>query len=253
MFLPNPIYTSRIVPLQRMIPAARLLTGAILFAACFVAPLTVTGQVFLFSVVVCYALLSGLPLSSARNLIMLGVIMYLPLVILMLVYQGVITSALTTPESPVFDSNTIGIFTRGMSTMFIAVTTLSTMRLMDLHDGLRHLRLPRTLVTLTTQILHQTSIMLEETGRVSRSIQLRGASSNMMTILLIVRSLPLVWLPRMVTKSERVGRTMEARLFGISEPALQGQKISPVDIAGVISSMGMLAISIALRISEFPE
>ena len=237
-------------PLQRTTTAARISAGTLLIASSLLTPQTITGMMLLVLVVVIYTVLSGMPLQRARSLFAFGLMLYLPFAVLLFGFHYVIKDGLPTLNVWVDGNEAMGILTRGMCTMFIAVTTVSTMRLVDLKDGLHQLRLPQPLVALVTQILQQSSILLTETKRVFQAMRLRGASSGIRTSLLLVRSLPLVWLPRMITKSERVGRAMEARLFDAAEPEFQEKRISKFDMAYLLSCLAVLATSIALRAAE---
>jgi len=103
---------------------------------------------------------------------------------------------------------------KGMSFALIVVGTLSTVSFSELSDSLARIPLPRIVLLLILQILHQTQLLRDETARISDAFAVRGATSGIRASGLVLRYFPQAWLPRVVAKSDRVGNAMELRGYG---------------------------------------
>jgi len=134
------------------------------------------------------------------------------------------------------------------ATCGIALFVISPMGTTEIHRALAHLPLPRTLKTLSLHILHQTGLVIAETRRVHQAIALRTASSGLRSSWLLLRSLPQVWLSRVVLRSERVAYALELRGTS-SEPAVPRRSaLGLPDWLALSFSAGLLILgSVLLR------
>jgi len=169
-------------------PTAGLLTGCTLITLCLVVPGAgmTTKAVLGISVAVSWLFARpGIP-ATLRLLIAMAFI-YGP----MLIFIPVIAVL------------------RGAATSIVAILTIGSMGRPALHNAVQHLPLPTTLKLLLFQILHQSSVLFVETGRIRTALTMRGAAG-----LRVLSALPRVWLPRVIFKANRVAHAMEMRGYG---------------------------------------
>ncbi len=103
------------------------------------------------------------------------------------------------------------VFFKGITAMQASICTASALSASALRQGLSDLPVPRIFSAVLIQIVHQTTNLISETRRVSSAISLRGGTRGYRTGILVLTSLPRVWLPRVVDRAERVGAAMELR------------------------------------------
>ncbi len=108
---------------------------------------------------------------------------------------------------------------KGLTAAVIALSTVSSLGVRNLHDGILHLPLPGLVRLLLLQIVHQAEILGRESRRIHQALAVRGGIRGIRAQWLFVRSFPLVWLPRVLFKAHRVAMAMDVREYGDQVPA----------------------------------
>ena len=206
-------------------PSTRLLCGLLAFAAVVVAPgSTVPGRFLVTALPLLELLFARISLRRAAQLLGAALLFYLPFLLLTLL-------AMPSGPSTVWSSEALAVAWKGSACVFLAGATLWTLSLPDLHAALRGVSVPEWIALLTVHILHQTESLLEETRRITQAIEVRAGGSR----ILVLRSLPLVWLPRILFKADRVAMAMEVRGYNhlvlFENPTWRGRDFASIAIA----------------------
>jgi cobalt/nickel transport system permease protein len=237
-------------PLLRVSPRARLLAGTLLFFGClWSAPDVPAGFVAVVAVVLIWLRATGIPKRYLGPLLVYGLLVFLP-VFLLVPWIGAETSGTIWERAVSFEAlrPPWRIFVRGLSGMLVATATVSAMTVSELYASLIRLPLPRLATSILVQIVHQTGLLFHETARVARAIAVRGGTSGWKAGLLVARSIPAVWLPRVLFKAERVGAAMELRGYGGPLPAFDLARVRASDVLVVAGAGAILVGMIALRV-----
>ncbi len=227
-------------------PPARIACAAGIFAACLVSPArSADGVAFILCAAALWVLAVRPPLRLVTGSLLLGLIVFLPYFLLvpairMMGPAGDWKSAMGPPAE---------ILVRGMALMQVATATVSSLTAVDLRRGLLGLPIPRVVSAVLIQIVHQTAVLLYETRRIASAVSVRGGSSGMTLALRLIGSMPRVWLPRILSRVERIGAAMEMR--GYADFDLR--EMDSVDRRGAdLPALGLvllvLAAAVALRI-----
>jgi len=236
-------------PAARLAPQARILAGAVLFAACLMSPaLSVPGTALITATTAAWITASGMPGRILRSSALLGLAMFLPyllLVPLMVKGDSVMgagtgwAGALAVPWA---------ILLHGLAGLLIAAATVSTLTASDLRGGLLALPLPIIFTAILIQIVHQTFVLLSETKRIAGAVAVRGGSGKGRAVVWMLTSLPRVWLPRVLDRADRVAAAMELRGFAEADLRVFGQRtIGVTDAAAIILAGVALAAAVILR------
>jgi energy-coupling factor transporter transmembrane protein EcfT len=103
------------------------------------------------------------------------------------------------------------------------------------------------------QVVQQTATLLGETRRVATAVTVRGGRLGTAAGLRLLGSLPTVWMPRIVSRAERVAIAMELR--GASEvelEALGAVSARRADALAVAAAALAVAGAVALRLWSGP-
>jgi len=226
-------------PAVQLAPQCRIMTGAILFAACLTAPSdSLFGIALITAVTAAWAAACRMPGRLALSFTFLGLAMFLPYVLI----------ALILPVGPGTFSTPLNILVHGMAGLYVTTSTIATLTAGDLRDGLLALPIPRVISAICIQIVHQTSGLLSETKRIASALAVRGASGTGRAVLRILASLPRVWLPRIIDRADRLAAAMEFR--GYAEADLGVFRTRPgaaADAAVIALAAGIWALAAALR------
>ncbi len=236
-------------PAVRTAPRSRILAGALLFAACLAAPAgRVPGLALVAAVAAGWTAACGLPRRALKSFAALGLAMFLPYFLLVpLIVPAVaagkgparLAAALAVPWDVVF---------HGMSGLFVAAATASSLSVSELRRGLLALPLPRVLTAVLIQIVHQTSTLAAETGRIAAAIAVRGGTRGASTAWRVAAGLPRVWLPRVIGRAERVACAMELRRYADADLRLFGSdRLGPLDAGIMVLALGVLVLAAGLR------
>ena len=237
-------------PLHRLTPQARLLGGVTVFVSCLVvSPEMPAGLLYTLLSLMIWLPLSGIPVPALLRLGAIGLVLFAPFFVL----TPWIDAAGTSSQC-IFASKPIcvpwRIFIKGTSSMLVATATMSTLSFSDFYEAVLSLPLPRLVKHLLVQIIHQTRLLYQETSRIAQAISVRGASRGWRTGFFALKSLPSVWLPRIINRAERVGAAMELRGYGGLLPSFENKPLSSREFVVLavcfLWLMGGLAIQYSL-------
>jgi cobalt/nickel transport system permease protein len=232
-------------PIARLAPHIRLVAGAIMLAACMVAPTeSLRGSVLAAAAALGWLCACWPPLKLVRIVLGLAVAALAPYFLLVAVISHASSPALG--QRPF--AMALGLFVRGIAGIVVSVATVSTLCATDLRVALARLPVPAVVSAILLQIIHQSATLLQETRRVSAALAVRGASTRGRAAWRLLVSLPQVWLPRVVQRADRVAAAMELR--GFCEPRLSfddRRKVGWPDLVAVAAVVGVLAFAFALR------
>jgi energy-coupling factor transporter transmembrane protein EcfT len=218
-------------------PQIRLLAGALLFAACLVAPSdSASGAGFLVVTVVGWLLACAVPLRILRAALLFGLALFLPVFLLApLLPQGSGPAVLWS------------VVAKGLSGLLVSLGTVAAIPAADLDEGLARLPLPGAFALLVSQILRQTGTLADETRRISQAVALRAGAAGSRQAWRVLASFPRVWLSRVVARADRVADAMELRGFGPCVPRFRDFPLGRGDLLAVFVAIAWLGIAVALR------
>jgi len=235
-------------PLRARSPQARLCIGGLLLLAILVTPLSLPwGVLVVLATAVVGILIAGIPLRLLGRTALVFAVLYVPLLVFLLLSRLLTADGLQL--SFVGPSGRIGeIALRSFAMLIVSTAIVSTLTIADAVRGSSVLPIPRLAVTLLFHILHQASLMLRETVSISQAVALRGGSRGFRTGLVMARSLPSVWLPRVEARIERAARAADLR--GADQLAVSPQP-SPWrsgDAPFILLACGVPVLAAALRL-----
>lgn len=234
-------------PLTGLAPQTRITCSAAVLAACLIMPVTTAGgSAGLAVTVLGWLWVCGPPAATIRAVAILGVVMIGP-VLLLTPWLG------TTPaEADVrLPAATItwAIFVRGLACMLVTVAGASALSATALRQGLAALPVPRVLILIVLQVVQQTSTLIHETGRVAAALAVRGGDLGARAAARMLTTLPTTWLPRVMTRADRVADAMELRGLGDVELEAMGTvRATGADAAAVLAAAALVAGVIMLRL-----
>ncbi len=212
--------------LARLSPQARLLCSMLVLVTALISlPNPLAGIFFTLCVSAVFLLLCGVPLRHLMRASIAVVSMSAPVLCYALIAGSdglVFPPGTSSPVDAAVHQHIVVVALKGMSCALIVVGALSTVSFSELYDFLARIPLPRIVLLLMLQILHQTKLLLDETARISDAFAVRGATSGISAPVLVLRYFPQTWLPRIVAKSERVANAMELRGYGTTLPQFGG-------------------------------
>lgn len=241
--------------ISRCAPEVRLGAGVLVAAACLVVPPdTPLGAISLALSVLGWMLLCGAPARVLRPALVAGLIMLVPFFALTpWVHAGGVEPWWSSPDA-LCRALAVpwSILAKGLSTMLVSVATVTTLRVSDWHEGLSRLPLPRVLVALLAQIVHQAALLVGETRRMAAAMAVRGATGRVRGAIRLLAALPRVWLPRILERAERTAASMEVRGLGLELPRFRLIQRSWRDAVAVLTASVWLCGAIALRLEVGP-
>ena len=236
-------------PVGRLAPQTRIFAGAMLFAAGLAAPaLSVPGIALITAATAAWIAACGTPGRTVRALFALGLAMFLPyfLIVPLLLKGRTLPAAAAWSEALAVPWD---ILFHGLAGLLVATATLSTLSASEMRSGLLELPVPRIFTGILVQIVQQTFTLMSETKRVAAAMAVRGASGGGRAILRALVSFPRVWLPRIVSRAERLAAAMELRGYAAADLRLFGRREAGAADAGVaVLTAGVLALAAALRL-----
>lgn len=236
-------------PITRLTPLARLIASGATFAACMVAPTSSAGGVLLIALATTGWLLACRPpLALVRGAVTLTLLLWLPVaLVLPLLPPG---TARLAGHDPLDLGLGLGrMLLRGLGALLIATGAVASLPPSRLREALLSLPLPRLVVAILLQIVQHTGALLAETQRVRAALAVRGALGGARRGWRLLRSLPQVWLPRVVVRADRIADAMELRSYGSTAPQpAQSTPLAARDVAALILALGLLVVATALRV-----
>jgi energy-coupling factor transporter transmembrane protein EcfT len=224
-------------PLLHLHPAARLLCGALVFLAILVTPAAL-GLPGLVLLPVVFLFMTGIPRRQAVRLLLSALFFYLPFLVITIAAEA------AGNQSASYSGDLL-VAGRGIAGVLVIGGALSTLTLADLHVALVGLRFSSWMALLAVHIFHQTEALTGETRRIVQAITVRNGGGSTLRVL---RSLPLVWLPRVLFKADRVSMAMDVRGYDHAW-VTEVRPWRRVDYLGVAAALGLVAATILLRIA----
>jgi energy-coupling factor transporter transmembrane protein EcfT len=140
------------------------------------------------------------------------------------------------------------LFLHGLAGLLVTMATTSVLSASDLRSGLLALPMPRTLTAILVQIVQQTHSLLSETKRMAAAMAVRGAAGGGRAAIRVLVSFPRVWLPRVVSRAERLAAAMELRGYAEADLGIFGRRpLGAADAGVVVLAAAVLALAVALR------
>lgn len=234
---PRPARPDAISPAARIAPGMRLGILGCLAAALLVAETTTLRG----SLVALLILLAWLP--SCRpgwKLVGIALLAFLGLFLSVL---AALTLAAWMGEGRIQPILAWGLALKGASLGALAGAILGTFRLGSLLGTFGGLPIP--LASLLGQLVQQTFNLVDESRRMVQAMALRAFGTHLPLVLL--GTLPQVWLPRVAHRAERVSEAMELR--GL--PRYRGSRVAPrlgrLDFLALAAAALLLLLSLHLR------
>lgn len=220
-------------------PVVRLFSGSLLVISGIIMPVTLTGSLILLFIGTTTFFLVGVPPRLLRLLFTLGIVLVLPFVLL----------SVFDPLHPAFPgpkewSVAGSIALRSLWTMALIFAMVASLDLQEFHTALAAV-LPSVIAGLIIQILHQSSLLLNETGRIVHVLRLRGASVHHGRRALF--SFPVVWMVRMLFRAERTAVGMEMRGYSGAIPVPDRRRLTIADVLLLCGTAFVISIAIFLR------
>ncbi len=230
--------------MQSLTPSARVACGLIVFISCLFAPLhQPLGMALVCGAVVGWVWLCGVPRKNLVGLLLYAGILFLPLFLL--------TPWVPPPHTA--SSHWFGavrvpleIGIRGTGCIFICAATIATLDFAELGTALGGLPVPRTMAILIMQIVHQTAMLTNETGRISSALRIRGLPSRLTMRLRVLGAFPAIWVLRIMNRAERVAVAMDLRGFEVTVRTTPAA-VSILDVLAVTTTILLLGASITAR------
>ncbi len=222
-------------------PQTRILAGTAVFAVCVLAPADASPGVALSSFCLLFWFLLCRPKAKiVQSMTLFGLAMFAPYFLLSPLIASDTTSLAQSMIVP------WRVFFRGMLTLLICITTISTLTLSELRAGISNLPVPVIVREIILQIVHQTISMTYETRRIAQAMAVRGVSGKIRTAIKVLTTLPQVWLPRVIGRAENIAAAMEVRgysdvnLAEIDSPGLRPRDVLLLFFTGVLLTMSFL-------------
>ena len=238
-------------PVAGLAPQTRLAAGFLLFSVCMIcAPDTAAGFSFLSITVSAWLFACRVPLAVLRRMLAFGLIMFLPF-FLLTPWTGPDPGHSFRMDGPeLLEAAAVPwrVFARGLGGMLVSLATMASVSVVDFHAGMSRLPLPRVLVGLLTQIIHQAGALAGETRRIAAAMAVRGAVGRFRSAWRVLTSLPTVWLPRIATRVERVAAAMELRGFEAGSCSLRPVAMRRRDWIVLLTAASWLALAVTFRI-----
>lgn len=232
--------------ITRLAPETRIAAGAMVFASCMIAPTTATAQLDLVApAVLVWLLFCRVPPKTLRNVILFALLILAPVFLLV----PVMWAGLGGEKVSLWVSlaRTWAVFFRGMAGMLVAVSTVCSLTISDLYLGLSRLPIPKMVSSILAQIVHQTATLFYESRCVIDALAVRGATRGIGTGLEVLISLPKVWLPRILSRAERVASAMVVRDYKGELLTIESASRKGADLVVMIAAAGFMCFLILVR------
>ena len=226
----------------RLAPETRLVVACALVLACLISPVA-TGAGSALSGATCgaWVLSCRPPWRVLWSAVLLGMALFLPF-FLLTPWLEAGAGSLGRASVP------WTIFLRGSSCLVVSLTAASTLSASELREALLRLPAPAIVTMIVTQIVHQVPVLVDETRRIAAAMAVRAATGRGVPSWRVARALPLVWLPRVLERSERVAVAMTLRGYcessGDFRPA---RRLDPRDGVGLTLAILVMVSAVALR------
>ena len=135
---------------------------------------------------------------------------------------------------------------RGTCCVFVCAATMAVLDLADFSAAFGPLPIPHIIKNLLMQIAHQTSMLTDESQRISAAVRIRGLPSGFTSKLRFLPAVPTIWLLRIMNRADRIGAAMDLRGFETLTRASPAN-ISLMDGFAITTALLVLGASISIR------
>jgi energy-coupling factor transporter transmembrane protein EcfT len=220
--------------------------GALLFAAA-VTPLRPAGGAFTIAAAVMVSVLaSGIPARMLGRTLAVFALLYAPLLTLLVIarlFDGGASGSMLAGSA-----GAVGVIAiRAFAILIVSAATMSTLPIADLVRGGAALSVPAIVLTLLVHILHQSSLMLRETESIAQALALRGGAHGVRVGIIMARSIPSVWLPRVEARIERAARAADVRGADRTPEPSRRHPWEPGDAPMIFTACCIASLAITLR------
>jgi hypothetical protein len=222
-----------------------LQAGGLLLAIVLISP-SATGLGFLLLVIALgsYLAFCRPPKRPMFIAMLLGITFFLP-------YFLLIPWITSTPEGGWYERAAVPwtILCRGQGGMLTCIATMTALSICDLQEGLAWFPLPRMVSQILLQIVHQTSVLMNETGRIANAMVVRGVPRRGFAAWRMLTHFPRVWLPRVMDRANRVSLVMELRGYcDLDRKVIQHPPQGALDFAVLLPAILLFFVAIWLRV-----
>ena len=231
--------------MRRLAPSTRLVCGTLVFATCLVAPVpSPPGICIVGGAAIGWVTLCGPPGKRLLALCLYSMALFLPLFLLT---PWLERAALTCGNSWL-DAAAIplAMSLRGTCCVFVCAATMAVLDVADFGAALGSLPIPRIIQHLLMQVAHQTSMLTDESQRISAAVRIRGLPSGFTSKLRFLPAVPTIWLLRIMNRADRIGAAMDLRGFETLTRASPAN-ISLMDGFAITTTLLVLGASISIR------
>lgn len=201
--------------LKTSAPITRLLAWVPTITACLLLRPSIWYELVTALVILVIWLVLTRPLRSGiLKLLALGLVFFIPVFILlpwtgrsdqMIDLWGVITVRSDAWVAPT------NVLARGIFCLLLGYGLIATLEKSEFQQALTRLPLPRVIIVMVHQILRWLGPIVEESTSIGRAVALRGGTRGFKTGLRLTRALPTAWLPRVLSRADRVSAAMQVR------------------------------------------
>jgi cobalt/nickel transport system permease protein len=201
--------------LKTSAPITRLLAWVLLTAACLLLRPSIWHELLTATaLLIVWLSLTRPPRKGVFKLLGVGLIFFVPVFILlpwtgrseqMIDLWGVVSVRSDAWVAPA------NVLVRGIFCLLLGYGLIASLEKSEFQQALVRLPLPRVIVVMVHQILRWLGPIVEESTSIGRAVALRGGTRGFKTGLRLTRALPTAWLPRVLSRADRVSAAMQVR------------------------------------------
>jgi cobalt/nickel transport system permease protein len=201
--------------IQVSAPITRLLAWVLLTTACLLLRPSIWYELTASAgILLVWLVLTRPPRSGIFKLLGLGLIFFVPVFVLlpwtgrseqMIDLWGIVTVRADAWVAP------FNVLVRGILCLLLGYGLIAGLDKSEFQQALVRLPLPRVIVVMIHQILRWLGPIVEESASIGRAVALRGGTRGFKTGLRLTRALPTAWLPRVLSRADRVSAAMQVR------------------------------------------
>jgi len=193
--------------------------------------------------------ITGIPLRNMATVLLICGCMFLPFFLLTPWIKASTDLVPATQHSDIWNRLQVPywIAFKGTSCTLIANATIASVQRHEFDNFLGNLPVPKLLKILITQIFFQAGSLFAQTRGIVETMTLRGATNSWKASLLLIRSLPTTWLPRLANRAVHLANAMEIRGFDGQPICFEQPKFSVADILSIIAVCVLVSAAVILR------
>ena len=201
--------------LKKSAPVTRLLAWILVITACLLLKPSIWYELLAaVCILTAWLALTRPPRSGIFKLLGLGLIFFVPVFILlpwtgrsdqMIDFFGIMTIRSDAWVAPT------NVLARGIFCLLLGYGLIACLEKSEFQQALVRLPIPRVIVVMIHQILRWLGPVVEESTNIGRAVALRGGTRGFKTGLRLTRALPSAWLPRVLSRADRVSAAMQVR------------------------------------------